>query len=940
MAPTQPVRPAKDQRFKNILSFAAELEANLPTAAASKTSISTTKDLEERISSFPENLSVTKSSQCEELDRSGTSIWNLCTRLRRDYDTEQPQDVPIVLLLARVYAFLMVDCAHVAGKSAGVNLIRLMKTGLKAGKSCLERKEYQLALKVLGRVSEYEATMKKHAAEQKQKEREESERLIAEYYVLRTALAWHQSQFDMAEHMFTKSTSAKQFFHPSTAESLADVLYEMGKDLLTKQQYPMAVKWLERASEVLDGQELDRLSVDATELRTSILQSLTRALLGLRDAAAAERARGLVDLLQNQVGDKLVVLLLRLELLSAPSTDDGIPFDSASYLDILQRMIRTLLLSDGNFKLIMSHIRKLTDKSPSLASKALDDFLILRIVRENSDDWFEKALVTRLWIAANHRDSPDSLGQLEELFSTLVANFVKPASSAATLAAHTLLWKRIESNYTSGKFDLAEKWCRLALHPIFQNSGESNTARISRKLLLCALARTDIGSAREIFSSMSDAAKNEPMSRFLMYKIAVRCQETDLAAECLQLIGSASTKDPKLLYACVLDAQQAGDRVQTLAALQLVLENCGYDAPSINLASLLRLTISLMVQILEETSKRPNDAEEAEAMVEKLCMMYEKGVTASRKARLSKNQPDAVWTIDELHWFSKNSYNLAIKHLANWKPQRVVRMLSCCIAFIDQYPKDVNQQLNDDLSLRRMFCDFTAATALVGLARSEDNIEVQLQDYLQVRKHVESFDAHLQSKVGTLEEEAELDLRRKLTILAAFDFEAACQLKTWDELGEIVLKADACKSNVVYEVMADIVLCSQAPTATLVHILKKIINETWGMDSLDVPKLAKYIRCLFQITISEDVEVAEQLLDQVCGYASEAAETDTPFPFEEIEWVAAKAFNHAVDFYCAGEDERSKNWADKALNIAQHCADGGALVRLLQSKLVELKFDT
>lgn len=58
----------------------------------------------------------------------------------------------------------------------------------------------------------------------------------------------------------------------------------------------------------------------------------------------------------------------------------------------------------------------------------------------------------------------------------------------------------------------------------------------------------------------------------------------------------------------------------------------------------------------------------------------------------------------------------------------------------------------------------------------------------------------------------------------------------------------------------------------LVSTLKKIINAAWGMESLDTVKLAKYMRCLFQITISSDLGIAEQLLDQVCGYAEEASE--------------------------------------------------------------------
>ncbi|KAK0108478.1 hypothetical protein ONS95_003281 [Cadophora gregata] len=930
--------PQKDHRLKTVLSYAADLEAALPAAAASKISTSTAQELEKQISIFPDSLSISATSKCEELDRIGTTIWNLCTRLRRDYDTDKPQDMPIVLVLARVYAFLMLDCAHVAGKSTGGNLARMMRTGLKAGKNCVDAKQYALAIKVLGRVSAYEGLLQK-ITDLSSQDREACERLVAEYYVVRTAVSWNQSEFQTADHMFSKSMAAKHIFDPGTAESLADVLYKIGRDLLAKQKYDMAVKWLERAGEVLDGQELDRLSMDAIELRNSILQSLTKSLLAMKEPEAAARARGLVTLLENNFGeDRLVVLLLKLEVLSAPTSDTGAAFDSVSYLEILQRMIRTIILNDGNFKLIMFHVRKLNDKSPSLASKALDDFLVLRIIEADCDEWFGKALVTRLWIALSQRESPDSLAQIEDLFSTIVAKSTRPASPAATLAAHTLLWKRIELNYTSGQYDAAEKWCRLAMHQIFAKSGELNMARLSRKLLLCALARKDIGSAREIFSSMPSAAQNEAMTRFLMYRIAVRCDEQELAAECLQIISSTSNDDPKLMYACVLDAQQAGNKSHTLNALQHVLEKSTYETTSVNLASLLRLTITLTVQALDEASKKQNNSAEFEATLEKLCTMYEKGSAAARRARLSKKGLEAIWTIDELHWFSKNSYNLAIKHLAIWDSFHLLRMLACCIDFIDQYPQDITQQITDDLTLRKMFCDFTAATALVSLARGEDNVEVQLQNYLRLRKHVESFDVQLQKKAGNIPEEAEADLRRKLTILAAFDFEAACRLKAWDDFAEIILKASACKSTQVYEIMADIVLCSEAPTPVLVQTIKRIINEMWGMDQFDIVKLAKYLRCLVQITISDNMDIAVELLDQAHRFAEESEETDQPYPSEECEWMATTAFNRAVDLYCAGDDQNAKDWADKALNIAQYCLDEGNLERLLQSKLLELNF--
>jgi len=69
-------------------------------------------------------------------------------------------------------------------------------------------------------------------------------------------------------------------------------------------------------------------------------------------------------------------------------------------------------------------------------------------------------------------------------------------------------------------------------------------------------------------------------------------------------------------------------------------------------------------------------------------------------------------------------------------------------------------------------------------------------------------------------------------------------------------------------------------------------------------------------------------------------QTDQPYPNEELEWIATRSFNHAVDLYCASDEDGCKNWAAKALSIAHYCSDEGALERLLQSKLVALKLDS
>ena len=148
---------------------------------------------------------------------------------------------------------------------------------------------------------------------------------------------------------------------------------------------------------------------------------------------------------------------------------------------------------------------------------------------------------------------------------------------------------------------------------------------MSRKLILCSIARQDFNNAKDVFGSMSKHAQNEPTTRFLMYKVAIRCNEPEFAADCLQVVSGLSPEDPTLLYACVLDAQQVGNKAQAVDALQLVLERHDHNTPSlINLPSLLRITIKLTSSLIED-SKKTADSMDAEAQVDRLCKLFEAG---------------------------------------------------------------------------------------------------------------------------------------------------------------------------------------------------------------------------------------------------------------------------------------------------------------------------
>ena len=61
------------------------------------------------------------------------------------------------------------------------------------------------------------------------------------------------------------------------------------------------------------------------------------------------------------------------------------------------------------------------------------------------------------------------------------------------------------------------------------------------------------------------------------------------------------------------------------------------------------------------------------------------------------------------------------------------------------------------------------------------------------------------------------------------------------------------------------------------------------------------------------------------------------YPDDELEWLAAVAFNRAVDFFVESAESVCRRWAAKAILLADLIhVDGGALGRLLRGNLAKL----
>lgn len=67
------------------------------------------------------------------------------------------------------------------------------------------------------------------------------------------------------------------------------------------------------------------------------------------------------------------------------------------------------------------------------------------------------------------------------------------------------------------------------------------------------------------------------------------------------------------------------------------------------------------------------------SVLNQLCVTFEGAYSQAKASRRRLNTHEQqLFTVKELEWFSKNSYNMSLKHCAEMPPQNLVRLLNVC----------------------------------------------------------------------------------------------------------------------------------------------------------------------------------------------------------------------------------------------------------------------
>lgn len=65
-------------------------------------------------------------------------------------------------------------------------------------------------------------------------------------------------------------------------------------------------------------------------------------------------------------------------------------------------------------------------------------------------------------------------------------------------------------------------------------------------------------------------------------------------------------------------------------------------------------------------------------------------------------------------------------------------------------------------------------------------------------------------------------------------------------------------------------------------------------------------------------------------------QVQTPFPADDLDFILATTFNHAIDIFRGGNEELGQQWTMKALELAEYVNDGGDMRDTLRERAIEM----
>ena len=245
--------------------------------------------------------------------------------------------------------------------------------------------------------------------------------------------AWLQGRLDLAKLTLATVDFNSLKIAPSSAQTLADTLFEIGKSQNRKSLWSEATYWLGRAYDMLSTQDSQALSSNVEDLQIATMHELARAFINEGGEEKRAKAMDIINKLDIECGDRLVVLLLKLDAFALDP--ERVP---RNYSDVLHAVVHQVHLTDTNIKTVLYHVHKLRAWSPSMAHDVLTKLLLQRLVEAGRPRWVEKVFVTLIWNSTTSRELCEVPDLLAKVLDSLQSTYSQVLCPSATHAAQVV----------------------------------------------------------------------------------------------------------------------------------------------------------------------------------------------------------------------------------------------------------------------------------------------------------------------------------------------------------------------------------------------------------------------------------------------------------------------------------------------------------------------
>lgn len=237
------------------------------------------------------------------------------------------------------------------------------------------------------------------------------------------------------------------------------------------------------------------------------------------------------------------------------------------------------------------------------------------------------------------------------------------------------------------------------------------------------------------------------------------------------------------------------------------------------------------------------------------------------------------------------------------------------------YPAGTDSDVKHDVQQRLLLCLYLATCTNTFAARKEKVLDRKHEwlravclEAMQFRHALQVIDRSSSGSQSIPE-----PMLTKLAAVLIFEFEAQVQLNSWVDLNSLIETANTYRlSSLVINCMADLILSSSAPSDATFSIMSALTDASLGSKDCDIPRVSRWFRMLFTLSLTRDAKTLDNLAIKLLQIIRDNLKS---YPVDEIQWLAAKAFNHAVDIHGTGDVDRCHRMCEIALNIGNYAQD-------------------